>query len=84
MKFYKDKVNKYYYWFKIINNKLTAIHYDRSTRFMKNGIFHNNKNAAIIYCSSYKEFSLNDKKYGNENTFTKQSWRRFVKLQAFL
>jgi hypothetical protein len=62
MKFYKDKFNKYYYWFKIINNK----------------------NAAIIYCSSYKEFSLNDKKYGNENTFTKQSWRRFVKLQAFL
>ena len=29
-------------------------------------------------------FCLNDKFYDNSNNFTKQSWRRFVKLNTFL
>ncbi len=52
--------------------------------FYKNGMFHNAKNASNIILNRQKSFWLNNKYYGNENTFTKQSWRRFVKLQAFL
>ena len=52
--------------------------------FYKNGKYHNSKNAAIINYIGYKEFSLNDEYYGDEYDFTKQSWRRFVKLKFFL
>lgn len=52
--------------------------------FFKDGMYHNNKNAAIIYYSGYKEFYLNNKHYGNQNKFTKHLWRKFSKLQAFL
>jgi hypothetical protein len=84
MKFYRDKYNEYYYWFKIVNNKLTAIHCDKSIRFIKNGKYHNDKNLSFIRYDGYKQFCLNNKCYYSGNYFTKESWRRFVKLQAFL
>jgi hypothetical protein len=67
-----------------VDHELTAIHCEKGVRFVKNGNFHNNKNAAFVTINRYKEFILNDKNYGNQDNFTKQTWRRFVKLQAFL
>ncbi len=80
MKFYKSK-NLY----KIGKFSLTAI-YDNSSyvEFYKNGISHNSKNADYVNYKGYKSFSLNGKNYGNQTNFTKQSWRRFVRLQTFL
>mgnify|MGYP007069469517 CR=1 FL=1 len=84
MKFYIDKFNSPY--IKIINNKLTSVFmsFHKTTMFFKNGKYHNNKNAAIYYIDGIKDFRLNGKYYSNQNKFTKKSWRRFVKLQAFL
>jgi hypothetical protein len=84
MKFYIDK-KIIYYWDKILNNNLTAI-YDNSfaIRFYKNGKYHNSKNASYISNNGYKSFYLNGKYYGKLNKFTKQSWRKFVKLKVFL
>ncbi len=48
------------------------------------------KNAAQLFEIEYgyrygdKEFVLNGICYGCEDDFTKQTWRRFVKLKAFL
>ncbi len=86
MKFYIDKYkNNIYYWNKIKNNKLTAVYLNsyNYTWFFKNGKLHNNKNAAYIL-NRYKEFHLNDIYCGYNKDFTKHSWRKFVKLQAFL
>ncbi len=83
MKFYKINYISYF------NKKSTAIfntlniHSIPCVRFIKNGKHHNPKNASYIK-NINKVFCLNDKIYGYHNEFTKQSWRRFVKLQAFL
>jgi hypothetical protein len=89
MKFYRGEFDhenfinsKYYY--QIINNKLTAVYCDDRTMFFKNGKDHNSKNAAIHWLDGFKEFCLNDITYGTEDDFTKESWRRFCKLKAFL
>ena len=82
MKFYKE--NKYacnYFYKKIKSNNITAVYQDYITLFYKNGKRHNAKNAADIINDS-KIFYLNGKNYGDN--FTKESWRRFVKLQVFL
>ena len=71
-------------WVKIVDHELTAIHYEKGVRFVKNGNFHDNKNAAFIATNRQKEFILNDKNYGDHTKFTKESWRRFVKLRIFL
>jgi hypothetical protein len=42
------------------------------------------KNAAYINYNGYQQFHLNGKLYGDSYTFDKESWRKFVKLQAFL
>jgi hypothetical protein len=86
MKFYKDKNNEYYYWDKIINNNLTAVYVNKnkSIRFFKNGKLHNSKNTAYVHKDGYKIFYLNSKLYGDKDNFTKQTWRRFIKLQALL
>jgi hypothetical protein len=83
MKFYKQ--NDFNYYIKIKNNKLTAIycHY-LYVCFYKNGNIHNVKNAAFINENNYKKYFLNDQFYGNKNNFTKETWRIFVKLKAFL
>jgi hypothetical protein len=83
MKFYIDKDN-HYYWDKIRENKLTAIYSSFSVQFFKNGKFNNIKNADYININNNKIFSLNGKRYGDHNNFTKHSWRKFAKLQAFL
>jgi hypothetical protein len=90
MKFYKDTINRFY-WHKIINNKLTCSYHLTSPynisiaiEFYKNGQNHNSKNAAKIYNNGNKYFYLNGKYYGDQNDFTKQSWRKFTKLKAFL
>jgi hypothetical protein len=84
MKFYK-RSKKHFFSLKIFFNKLTSIYskFPYEVQFFKNGILHNTKNAAI---SNYKnkEFYLNGKCYGNQYDFTKESWRKFSKLQAFL
>ncbi len=83
MKFYKDKINGHYsYWHRIYNRKLTAIHSDESVRFIKNGRYSNSKNAAFIKYNGVKDFCLDGKSYKED--FTKESWRRFLKLRAFL
>jgi hypothetical protein len=85
MKFYVDDTYNHVYWYKIYDNKLTAIYYNGfAVRFYKNGKKHNNKNAALIRPKGHKEFVLNNKLYGYHDSFTKESWRRFCKLQAFL
>lgn len=85
MKFYNDK-NSDFYRIKILRNYLTSICCNNvQTSFFKNGENHNTKNAAC--CNSYYEFEmfyLNNHYYGDENHFTKQSWRKFVKLKTFL
>ncbi len=84
MKFYRDKYS-YFYDCKIWENKLAAIYCRVNiVIFFKNGIWHNNKNASYIHCGKFKNFYLNTKYYGNQKDFTKQSWRRFCKLQVFL
>jgi hypothetical protein len=82
MKFYND--NKGYFgWNKIAINKLTAIYCNNSIYFFKNGEKHNAKNAAYIRHSGYNSFYLNGKLYGFKYNFTKNSWRRFVKMEIF-
>jgi hypothetical protein len=83
MKFYKY-TNNINYLNKIYNNKLTAIYkeYDSIT-FFKNVKEHNSKNASFIAKSGFKQFCLNGKSYGDDNDFTKESWRKFVKMQVF-
>ncbi len=87
MKFYKENyTDNGNYFSKIKRNNLTFIYnntYYNSTVYFKNGVRHNAKNASY-YGNGYKEFYLNGKHYGGKNKFTKKSWRRFVKLQAFL
>ncbi len=85
MKFYIEYSSSYY-WKKICNNELICIYldYDCHIRFYKNGKIHNNKNAAYINPNNYKSFYLNGKFYGANNDFTKKTWRKFVKMQAFL
>ena len=93
MKFYIN-INSWTwdYLNKIINNKLTCSYHLTSAHnnisiaieFYKNGQNHNSKNASYFNYNGFKEFSLNGKIYGYHNTFTKSSWRKFVKLQAFL
>ena len=83
MKFYKN--NNSFTDSTIRNNKLTAIHQSYiSIRFFKNGTFYNSKNAAYINFKGYKSFYLNDEFYGYEDNFTKNSWRKFCKMQVFL
>jgi hypothetical protein len=95
MKFYKEQkkniMGKKYYWNKIKFNKLTAIldsknpiNYINCVFFFKNGNYHNPKNATYIRHDGYKQFFLNNKCYGFEYHFNKESWRRFVKIQVFL
>lgn len=84
MKFYIYKKN-FQYLSNIIKNKLNAVYIDDvATDFFKNGKLHNFKNAAFITSKIEKGFYLNGIDYGSGYSFTKQSWRRFVKLQAFL
>jgi hypothetical protein len=84
MKFYRDKFDVF--WKKIRESKITAINqtYIKSIIFYNNGVLHNSKNAAYIRGDIYKTFNLNDKIYGFQHSFTKESWRRFTKLRAFL
>ena len=80
MKFYIEAS-----WLKIKAYNLTAIFNDHyNVIFYKNGEIHNNKNAAYINYSGFKEFRLNGIYYGCEEHFNKKSWRKFVKLKAFL
>ena len=86
MKFYKEK-NSYRFclYDYIVLNKLNSIYISTErVIFFKNGDYHNSKNASYIYFDGYKNFHLNGIYYSNESRFTKQSWRRFVKLQVFL
>lgn len=74
-------------WLKIRAYNLTAIYNDHfNVIFYKKGGMHNYKNAAYKNNNDYKEFTLNGVThfccYGN--SFTKESWRRYVKLQVFL
>ena len=82
MKFYRDN-NNWYFYDKIRDINLSAIYSQYSfITFVTNGKRHNSKNAAYIEINDSKIFYLNGKYYGDN--FTKQSWRRFVKLKAFL
>ena len=84
MKFYGSEYDNYYLD-KIYDNKLNAIYFDsHGIRFFKNGIWHNPKNASYVFKNGNKIFCLNNYDYGNEYDFTKESWRRFVKMQVFL
>lgn len=83
MKFYKNKIN-WDYLNKIKKQKISSIYStEDAIVFFKDGKYHNSKNAAYIN-NIYKAFYFNDNCYGDQNDFTKKSWRRFVKMQAFL
>ena len=84
MKFYTENQYIYVYFNKIKKYKLTAIYHSKSIWFFKNGESHNAKNACFVKDNIIKSFDLNGKYYGDHNLFTKQSWRRFVKMQVFL
>ena len=86
MKFYRDKSESDLCWNKILDDKLTCILLDsyEVITFYKSGELNNTKNASYNNNSGHKVFYLNDEYYGDLNDFTKKSWRRFVKLQAFL
>jgi hypothetical protein len=86
MKFYREKNSySFYFYDHIIFNKLNSICISTErVIFFKNGEYHNSKNASYIRCDGYKAFHLNAEYYGNESYFTKESWRRFVKLMVFL
>ncbi len=90
MKFYTDIIIYKFYYYYITSGKLTCIHFDKlydSVVFYKNGQLHNSKNASYFgynKLNSFKEFWLNGRYYGTNYTFTKSSWRKFAKLQAFL
>jgi hypothetical protein len=86
MKFYVGKMGTSYLA-KITTNKLCSIFTHISfeiVNFYKKGKRHNVKNAAVSCKNGNKEFWLNDKIYCYEYNFTKQSWRKFVKLKVFL
>ncbi len=84
MKFYREK-NNIFYLHKIAVNLLTCIYCDDiAIDFGKNAQNHNTKNAAYIRFDGHKCFSLNGKYYGDQNDFTKKSWRRFVKMKVFI
>lgn len=81
MKFYKNKDDKYDFFDKIVVNELTAILEFFNTlfskhsyvSFYKSGKLHNDKNASFIGDDYCKQFCLNDKYFGNQYKFTKQS-----------
>ena len=85
MKFYRYNIN-YFFHNNIIINNLTAVYLNfyGSISFYKNGLYHNDKNLSFIDNDGYKEFCLNGKIYSNNTNFTKKTWRKFVKLKAFL
>jgi hypothetical protein len=93
MKFYLDKDDDdLLFWTKIMKNKFTAIYTNiyisnksknYTIEFFKNSKEHNTKNAAYID-NEFKQFYLNGKCYSYNDDFTKESWRRFIKMQAFL
>jgi hypothetical protein len=79
MKFYKNINYKFIY-----ENVLTAIYIcPYYIAFYKNGKLHNTKNSAHIN-GIFNSYYLNNEFYGDNNDFTKESWRRFCKLKAFL
>jgi hypothetical protein len=89
MKFYKNKFNNDFdinlFFDKILAKKLTFIYSGDNVSFFKNGESHNDRNASLIISkNTYKAFKLNGEFYGDEKNFTKQSWRKFVKMQVFL
>ena len=93
MKFYRDKYAEYdlvaafddKYYSQINDKQLNAIYHNPiKVEFLKNGLDYNTKNAAIVYINGYKRYCLHDIIYGDSTKFTKQSWRRFVKLQILL
>jgi hypothetical protein len=82
MKFYREKTIDAYYWGKILFNKIEAIYNSCNIIWiLKNGVLHNTKNASN-YNGKNKSFYLNGKCYGDN--FTKESWRRFIKMQVFI
>lgn len=86
MKFCRYNNTNYLFFYKIKDNNLTAIYQNSNFEFhfYKNSKFHNSKNAAYINNDGYKEFWLNNKRYGYQKDFTKSSWRKFIKMQVFL
>ncbi len=83
MKFYK--FTDYNQLLKLVNNKFPFIyHYTKFYTAFYNNDFHNIKNAAVIYNDGKKCFYLKGRCYGYECNFTKELWRKFIKLQAFL
>lgn len=84
MKFYIDKKGTNYFNH-IIKKNITCIYstYYNFIRVFANGYANNDKNAAVI-SNNHKEFFLNGIFYGNHLDFTKNSWRKFVKLKVFL
>ncbi len=83
MKFYNDKEGFYIKDIRV--NKLNCVYCNYfDIIFYKNAVQHNIKNAAYIRYDGCKNFYLNGTFYGYSFSFTKKSWRRFVKLQAFL
>ena len=73
------------FYMKYMIKKITAIlSLSFAVLFYKNGERHNDKNGAHIGLNNFAGFWLNGFWHGYNTNFTKESWRKFVKLQAFL
>ena len=56
---------------------------ENSVAFYLNGKRNNNNNASFFY-KDLKHFYLDGKYMGNQDCYNKSSWRKFIKLSAFL
>ena len=80
-----DKFSTCYY----VNNLLhrddgPAVEFiDGEKHWYKNGSLHRENGPAVEYSVGSKEWYLNGKCYGIDNTFTNDSWKKFVKTLIF-
>jgi len=77
--------NKYYY----LNNVLhredgPAVEYTTGTKhWYKDGLLHREDGPAIEHYLGYKAWWLKHSKYGENNDFTVESWKKFVQTIIF-
>jgi len=61
-----------------------AIEYSDGNRcWYLNGLYHREDGPAIEYSDGNRCWYLNNKKYGYNNDFTNESWKKFVKTLIF-
>ena len=86
---YEVKINEFGDKFHYVNDVLhkedgPAIEFSYGrVDWYKNGKLHREDGPAIEFLFGHKEQWLNDKCYGNDDNFTNESWKKFVKTLIF-